>query len=223
MAKDLLWELGVEEVPARFLPPVVKQLKELAEEAFRTAGLSYDDLRVLATPRRLTLLVTALAEKAEDMECISHRSVCRSCYKSKCFILGFNILPAYQILKSVKYCLHGYSVEVIFLTSGLDGYRNLVLFSCCKYEETVFRRFLKSFQKCIKCMIRKHVNFFYYVYFILSVYWNILNFFQNTLSIFNFSVTCGIYFDYINRNRICNIFATLAFPARVSCRSVFAV
>ncbi|MBQ6606889.1 MAG: glycine--tRNA ligase subunit beta [Firmicutes bacterium] len=68
MAKDLLWELGVEEVPARFLPPVIKQLKDLAEEAFRAAGLSYDDLRVLATPRRLTLLVTALAEKAEDME-----------------------------------------------------------------------------------------------------------------------------------------------------------
>ena len=46
MAKDLLWELGVEEVPARFLPPVVKQLKELAEEAFAAAGLSYDELRV---------------------------------------------------------------------------------------------------------------------------------------------------------------------------------
>ncbi|MBO7667405.1 MAG: glycine--tRNA ligase subunit beta, partial [Firmicutes bacterium] len=64
MAKDLLWELGVEEVPARFLPPVVKQLKELAEEAFRAAGLAYDELRVLAPPRRLTLLVSALAEKA---------------------------------------------------------------------------------------------------------------------------------------------------------------
>lgn len=66
MTKDLLWEIGVEEVPARFLPPVVTQMTKLAEEAFATAGLGYDTLNIYATPRRLTLLVNGLAECSED-------------------------------------------------------------------------------------------------------------------------------------------------------------
>ena len=34
MTKDLLWEVGVEEIPARFLPPAIKQMEQLAREAF---------------------------------------------------------------------------------------------------------------------------------------------------------------------------------------------
>ena len=68
MTKDLLWEIGLEEMPARFLPPAIKQMGELAAECFGNAGLSYEKLEVYATPRRLTLLVNGLAEKAADLE-----------------------------------------------------------------------------------------------------------------------------------------------------------
>ena len=68
MTKDLLWEVGVEEIPARFLPPAIKQMEQLAREAFAGAGLSYDELHTYATPRRLTLAIAGLVEKAADVE-----------------------------------------------------------------------------------------------------------------------------------------------------------
>ena len=67
-AKDLLWEIGLEEMPARFLPPAIKQLGELAADAFGNAGLGYEEINVYATPRRLSLLVKGLDEKAADQE-----------------------------------------------------------------------------------------------------------------------------------------------------------
>lgn len=66
--RDLLWEIGLEEVPARFLPATVEQLGALAGEALKNAGLAYQTLRVYATPRRLALYVTALAVQAADTE-----------------------------------------------------------------------------------------------------------------------------------------------------------
>lgn len=68
MTKDLLWEVGVEEIPARFLPPAIKQMAQLAGDAFAAAGLSYEELHTYATPRRLALAVSGLAEKAADVE-----------------------------------------------------------------------------------------------------------------------------------------------------------
>lgn len=68
MTKDLLWEIGVEEIPARFLPGAVDQLKQLSGEALAAAGLTYARLDVYATPRRLALLVAGLAEKALDRQ-----------------------------------------------------------------------------------------------------------------------------------------------------------
>lgn len=65
-AKDLLLEIGVEELPARFVPAALASLKTLGEAAFKEAGLSHKSLRTLGTPRRLALLVEQLALKAED-------------------------------------------------------------------------------------------------------------------------------------------------------------
>jgi len=66
MTKDLLLEIGVEELPARFVPPALEALKSLGENALKNAGLSFKSLRPLGTPRRLVLLVEGLAAKAED-------------------------------------------------------------------------------------------------------------------------------------------------------------
>lgn len=68
MTKDLLFEIGVEEIPARFLPSTVKQMQDLAAAGLGDAGLSYENLRTYATPRRLVLMVDGLIEKAADQE-----------------------------------------------------------------------------------------------------------------------------------------------------------
>lgn len=65
--KDLLFELGTEEIPARFLPPAVKQMRQLAIEGLKELALDYNDLKVFTTPRRLVLAVYGLAAKQEDL------------------------------------------------------------------------------------------------------------------------------------------------------------
>jgi glycyl-tRNA synthetase beta chain len=64
--KDLLLEIGVEELPARFVGPGLASLKALAEKALQDAGLSFKSAKALGTPRRLALLVEALSPKAQD-------------------------------------------------------------------------------------------------------------------------------------------------------------
>ncbi|NPA49070.1 MAG: glycine--tRNA ligase subunit beta [Thermodesulfobacteria bacterium] len=66
MAKDLLFEIGTEELPARFIDPALEALKRLAAEEFKDLGLTYEGLKTLGTPRRLTLYVAGLAEKQPD-------------------------------------------------------------------------------------------------------------------------------------------------------------
>jgi glycyl-tRNA synthetase beta chain len=58
---DLLVEIGVEELPARFVPGAMDQLKSVCEEGLRKAKLASKEVRVLATPRRLAVLVDGLA------------------------------------------------------------------------------------------------------------------------------------------------------------------
>ena len=67
MSKDLLLEIGTEEVPAHVMPRMLSDLARLAEELFKERRLAYDSLRTIGTPRRTALLVTGLAERQEDV------------------------------------------------------------------------------------------------------------------------------------------------------------
>ncbi len=67
MSKNLLLEIGTEEVPAHVMPGILKQLKEHAEKAFQELRLDYQSVRTVGTPRRSALLVSGLAEKQEDV------------------------------------------------------------------------------------------------------------------------------------------------------------
>jgi glycyl-tRNA synthetase beta chain len=67
MAKDFLLEIGTEEIPAKFSPGAMTQLKEQAVKRFAELRLTYNNLTIFATPRRLALLVTGLEEKQEDL------------------------------------------------------------------------------------------------------------------------------------------------------------
>ncbi len=67
MSKDLLLEIGTEEVPAHVMPGVLKELAEKAEKAFKEQRIGFQSLRTLGTPRRSALLVKGLEECQSDM------------------------------------------------------------------------------------------------------------------------------------------------------------
>ncbi len=65
MAKELLMEIGTEEIPAAFLPRVIEDLADLAAKELSEGRLSYGEIKTFATPRRLALIVTDLNERQE--------------------------------------------------------------------------------------------------------------------------------------------------------------
>ena len=67
MSKDLLLEIGTEEVPAHVMPHLLADLKRLAGDMLAEHRLAYENLRTIGTPRRTALLVTGLAERQEDV------------------------------------------------------------------------------------------------------------------------------------------------------------
>ena len=68
MSKDLLFEIGLEEVPARFLRAAMDQLKDKTVQWLEQSRLTFGEVEAYATPRRLAVLVKAVAEKQEDVE-----------------------------------------------------------------------------------------------------------------------------------------------------------
>ncbi|ULA65284.1 MAG: Glycine--tRNA ligase beta subunit [Nitrospira sp.] len=54
---ELLLEIGVEELPYQFIAPALARLKESAEQLLTEQRLSFQAVRTLGTPRRLTLVV----------------------------------------------------------------------------------------------------------------------------------------------------------------------
>lgn len=66
--KDLLLEIGTEEIPARFLAPALALLQAAGRERLEKAGLAFNAVHVYGTPRRLALFVEGLAAKARDQE-----------------------------------------------------------------------------------------------------------------------------------------------------------
>jgi glycyl-tRNA synthetase beta chain len=67
MAKELLLEIGTEELPAGYVPPAIDSLRELAGNAFREARIACEQIRTFGTPRRLVLRASGLAEKQDDL------------------------------------------------------------------------------------------------------------------------------------------------------------
>ncbi|WP_126937295.1 glycine--tRNA ligase subunit beta [Veillonella sp. CHU740] len=67
MAKDLLFEIGAEEIPAGFLPNIIKQLGELATAALAERHIPHGAVKVYATPRRVALFINDVAERGEDV------------------------------------------------------------------------------------------------------------------------------------------------------------
>ena len=68
MAKDLLLEIGLEEMPAHVVTPSRIQLEEKVIKYLDEHHLDYETVQSFATPRRLAVKVTAIPEKQADVE-----------------------------------------------------------------------------------------------------------------------------------------------------------
>ncbi len=67
MAKDLLFEIGAEEIPAGFMSNILGQLKQLAETKLNDAHLPFESIATYGTPRRLALIVKGLADTSAEI------------------------------------------------------------------------------------------------------------------------------------------------------------
>ena len=67
MAKDLLFEIGAEEIPAGFMPNILGQLKQLAKTKLNDAHLPFESIETYGTPRRLALIVKGLADASAEI------------------------------------------------------------------------------------------------------------------------------------------------------------
>lgn len=68
MAKDYLFEIGTEEMPAHVVTRSVNQLADRTKKFLKENGLKFKDIKTYSTPRRLTILVEDLAEKQDDID-----------------------------------------------------------------------------------------------------------------------------------------------------------
>ncbi len=57
----ILFEIGTEDMPARFVLPAIRQMEKLMEEALGQARITFDSIKSFATPRRLALIVEKTA------------------------------------------------------------------------------------------------------------------------------------------------------------------
>ncbi|NLK51111.1 MAG: glycine--tRNA ligase subunit beta, partial [Syntrophomonadaceae bacterium] len=62
MPRNLLLEIGTEEIPARFMESALVQLKNLAQETLSEERIEFTEIMIYGTPRRLALLVQGVAE-----------------------------------------------------------------------------------------------------------------------------------------------------------------
>ncbi len=80
---DLLLEIGVEELPARFCVPALVQLADHARARLREARLTHGGVETLGTPRRLALLVRGLALAQEPRETVSRGPATRVAFDAE--------------------------------------------------------------------------------------------------------------------------------------------
>jgi glycyl-tRNA synthetase beta chain len=65
---DLLFEIGVEELPSSFVEGALRALPDLAKKRLGELRLAYASVRAWGTPRRLALFVEKLALRQPDLE-----------------------------------------------------------------------------------------------------------------------------------------------------------
>ncbi|MBI5287140.1 MAG: glycine--tRNA ligase subunit beta [Deltaproteobacteria bacterium] len=66
MAKDLLIEIGTEDIPAGFIPGAMESLENSLKETIKEHGLGFKGIHAFGTPRRLGVWIEKVEEKQAD-------------------------------------------------------------------------------------------------------------------------------------------------------------
>ncbi len=66
--KELLLEIGTEEIPAGFIPQALIDLENLARKELESNRIDFGRMKTFGTPRRLVLFVESLSEKQRNEE-----------------------------------------------------------------------------------------------------------------------------------------------------------
>lgn len=67
MSKNYLVEIGVEELPARYIDNALAQFKKGASKLFKQERINFEEIKAYATPRRLTLIIYGLDERQSNL------------------------------------------------------------------------------------------------------------------------------------------------------------
>ncbi len=62
MSKDLILEIGTEEIPANFIPPALDEMVEKGRQLLESQRIAFQQIEVWGTPRRLVLSIAGLSE-----------------------------------------------------------------------------------------------------------------------------------------------------------------
>ena len=66
--KELLFEIGTEEIPAGFIPQALTDLESLAKKELEASRIDFNGIKTLGTPRRFVLVIESVSEKQKDEE-----------------------------------------------------------------------------------------------------------------------------------------------------------
>ncbi len=66
MGKKYLLEIGMEELPAKYVENTMSQIKEKLTDLFSQEEIKFEEIKTYSTPRRLVVLVDGLEEKQAD-------------------------------------------------------------------------------------------------------------------------------------------------------------
>ncbi|MGM0395431.1 MAG: glycine--tRNA ligase subunit beta [Bacillota bacterium] len=68
MSRRFLLEIGVEELPARYIGNAIEQLKENTEKMLKDERIKFESISTYSTPRRLTIDIAGLSNEGESHE-----------------------------------------------------------------------------------------------------------------------------------------------------------
>ena len=65
---NFLFEIGLEELPARYVDQAEKDLKKILENELKSERIKFSGIESFSTPRRVTAIIKDLAEKQDDLD-----------------------------------------------------------------------------------------------------------------------------------------------------------
>ena len=80
---NFLCETGCEEIPAGYIPPAIESMRKLFVEKLEENRIAFQEIEVFATPRRITVVVSGMAESQREEEFEIKGPAVKAAYDSK--------------------------------------------------------------------------------------------------------------------------------------------